>query len=60
MTRVELGSRIGLGTAPLGSTEQGPLWWGPQDETTAIRTIHARHCDLPRRTGPTLALHGAP
>ena len=41
MTRVELGSRIGLGTAPLGSTEQGPLWWGPQDETTAIRTIHA-------------------
>ena len=41
MRRVELGSRIGLGTAPLGSTEQGPLWWGPQDETTAIRTIHA-------------------
>ena len=38
---MELGSRIGLGTAPLGSTEQGPLWWGPQDETTAIRTIHA-------------------
>ena len=41
MTLVELGSRIGLGTAPLGSTEQGPLWWGPQDEATAVRTIHA-------------------
>ena len=38
---MELGSRIGLGTAPLGSSEDGPLWWGPQDETTAVRTIHA-------------------
>jgi aryl-alcohol dehydrogenase-like predicted oxidoreductase len=41
MTDVELGSRIGLGTAPLGSLEDGPLWWGPQDEATAIATIHA-------------------
>ena len=38
---MELGSRIGLGTAPLGSSEEGPLWWGPQDEATAILTIHA-------------------
>jgi aryl-alcohol dehydrogenase-like predicted oxidoreductase len=41
MTLVDLGSRIGLGTAPLGSREEGPLWWGPQDEATAISTIHA-------------------
>jgi aryl-alcohol dehydrogenase-like predicted oxidoreductase len=41
MTIVELGSTIGLGTAPLGSREEGPLWWGPQDEATAIATIHA-------------------
>jgi aryl-alcohol dehydrogenase-like predicted oxidoreductase len=41
MTIMELGSRIGLGTAPLGSREEGPLWWGPQDEATAVRTIHA-------------------
>jgi aryl-alcohol dehydrogenase-like predicted oxidoreductase len=41
MTLVDLGSRIGLGTAPLGSREEGPLWWGHQDEATAISTIHA-------------------
>ena len=38
---MELGSRIGLGTAPLGSLADGPLWWGPQDEATAIATIRA-------------------
>lgn len=31
----------GLGTAPLGSTAGGPLWWGEQDRTTAIRTVRA-------------------
>ena len=33
---MHLGSRIGLGTAPLGSMEDGPLWWGPQDRPTAV------------------------
>jgi aryl-alcohol dehydrogenase-like predicted oxidoreductase len=31
----------GLGTAPLGSTPDGPLWWGAQDRSTSIRTVHA-------------------
>ena len=38
---MHLGSRIGLGTAPLGSTEDGPLWWGPQDRSTAVATVRA-------------------
>jgi aryl-alcohol dehydrogenase-like predicted oxidoreductase len=38
---MRLGSRIGLGTAPLGSSEEGPLWWGPQDRGTAVATVRA-------------------
>ncbi len=38
---MRLGSHIGLGTAPLGSYEGGPLWWGPQDRTTAVATVRA-------------------
>ena len=38
---MRLGSRIGLGTAPLGSSEDGPLWWGPQDRSTAVATVRA-------------------
>jgi aryl-alcohol dehydrogenase-like predicted oxidoreductase len=38
---VNLRSRIGLGTAPLGSYEGGPLWWGPQDRSTAVATVRA-------------------
>ncbi|HEX6787039.1 MAG TPA: aldo/keto reductase [Acidimicrobiales bacterium] len=38
---MHLASRIGLGTAPLGSTVDGPLWWGPQDRSTAIATVRA-------------------
>jgi aryl-alcohol dehydrogenase-like predicted oxidoreductase len=38
---MRLGSRIGLGTAPLGSSEEGPLWWGPQDRATAVATVRA-------------------
>ena len=34
-----LASRFGLGTAPLGSLEAGPLWWGPQDRSTAVATV---------------------
>jgi aryl-alcohol dehydrogenase-like predicted oxidoreductase len=30
-----------LGTAPLGSYEGGPLWWGPQDRAESVRTIRA-------------------
>jgi aryl-alcohol dehydrogenase-like predicted oxidoreductase len=38
---VRLSSRVGLGTAPLGSYEGGPLWWGPQDRATAVATVQA-------------------
>lgn len=34
-------STCGLGTAPLGSRPDGPLWWGDQDRATAVRTIRA-------------------
>jgi aryl-alcohol dehydrogenase-like predicted oxidoreductase len=30
-----------LGTAPLGSSADGPLWWGHQDRATAIATVRA-------------------
>src|SRR5262245_8759384 len=36
-----LRNRFGLGTAPLGSYEGGPLWWGPQDRATAVLTVRA-------------------
>lgn len=32
-------STCGLGTAPLGSRPDGPLWWGDQDRAAAVRTI---------------------
>ena len=32
---------IGLGTAPLASSEDGPLWWGPQAHDERIATIVA-------------------
>jgi aryl-alcohol dehydrogenase-like predicted oxidoreductase len=38
---MQLRSRVGLGTAPLGSDENGPLWWGPQDRATAVATVRA-------------------
>ncbi len=41
MTRLKLGSRVGVGTAPLGSMPEGPLWWGPQDRDTARAAIQA-------------------
>jgi aryl-alcohol dehydrogenase-like predicted oxidoreductase len=28
-----------LGTAPLGSLPEGPLWWGPQDRDVAVATV---------------------
>jgi aryl-alcohol dehydrogenase-like predicted oxidoreductase len=31
---------VGVGTAPIGSGRDWPVWWGPQDETESIRTIH--------------------
>ena len=34
-------STCGLGTAPLGSRPDGPLWWGEQDRATAVRTVRA-------------------
>jgi aryl-alcohol dehydrogenase-like predicted oxidoreductase len=34
-------SRVGLGTAPLGSRVDGPLWWGPQDPLDAIDAVRA-------------------
>jgi aryl-alcohol dehydrogenase-like predicted oxidoreductase len=31
---------VGIGTAPIGSGRDWSVWWGPQDETESIRTIH--------------------
>jgi aryl-alcohol dehydrogenase-like predicted oxidoreductase len=33
-------TRVGVGTAPIGSGRDWPVWWGPQDEAESIRTIH--------------------
>lgn len=38
---VGLVSRVGLGTAPLGSRVEGPLWWGPQDPDEAVGAVRA-------------------
>jgi aryl-alcohol dehydrogenase-like predicted oxidoreductase len=32
---------VGVGTAPIGSTPDWWVWWGPQDESEAVRAIHA-------------------
>src|SRR5215471_15325961 len=32
-------TRIGIGTAPIGSTPDWRIYWGPQNENEAIRTI---------------------
>jgi aryl-alcohol dehydrogenase-like predicted oxidoreductase len=32
---------VGVGTAPIGSGRDWPVWWGPQDEGESIRTVHA-------------------
>lgn len=34
-------SRVGIGTAPIGSTLEWSIYWGPQDEREAIRAIEA-------------------
>lgn len=34
-------TRIGIGTAPIGSTPNWRIYWGPQDESESIRTIQA-------------------
>lgn len=31
---------VGVGTAPIGSGRDWPVWWGPQEEDESIRTIH--------------------
>lgn len=33
-------SRVGIGTAPIGSSSNWRVYWGPQDENSSIRTIH--------------------
>lgn len=38
---MHLRSPVGLGTAPLSSRRDGPLWWGPQDDGLSIATIEA-------------------
>jgi aryl-alcohol dehydrogenase-like predicted oxidoreductase len=38
---IGLRSRVGLGTVPLGSRVEGPLWWGPQDPAEAIGAVRA-------------------
>ena len=32
---------VGVGTAPIGSTREWNVYWGHQDQKTAIRTIQA-------------------
>ncbi|HEX9057428.1 MAG TPA: aldo/keto reductase [Ktedonobacterales bacterium] len=32
-------TRVGIGTAPMGSSPEWSVYWGPQDETDAIRAI---------------------
>ena len=32
-------TKVGVGTAPIGSTPEWRVWWGPQDEKSAIRAI---------------------
>jgi aryl-alcohol dehydrogenase-like predicted oxidoreductase len=32
-------TKVGVGTAPIGSTPEWSVYWGPQDEETAIKTI---------------------
>ena len=45
LERVQLGNsdlkitRVGIGTAPIGSSANWHVYWGPQDERTAIRAI---------------------
>jgi aryl-alcohol dehydrogenase-like predicted oxidoreductase len=34
-------TRVGIGTAPIGSTPDWRIYWGPQDESEAICTIEA-------------------
>ena len=34
-------TRVGIGTAPIGSTPGWRIYWGPQEESEAIRTIEA-------------------
>ena len=38
-------SAVGVGTAPLGSTPDWVIWWGPQDEREGVRAIQ-RALDL--------------
>ncbi len=38
---MHLRSPVGLGTAPLSSRRDGPLWWGPQNDALSIATIEA-------------------
>jgi aryl-alcohol dehydrogenase-like predicted oxidoreductase len=38
-------SPVGVGTAPIGSGRDWPVWWGPQDEEEAVRAIR-RALDL--------------
>jgi len=38
-------SPVGVGTAPIGSGRDWPVWWGPQDERDSIRAIQ-RALDL--------------
>jgi len=38
-------SVLGVGTAPIGSSRDWQIWWGPQDERAAVAAIH-RALDL--------------
>jgi hypothetical protein len=58
-------TRVGIGTAPIGSTPDWRVYWGPQSESEAIRAIEAA-LDIgvtpsPRSLPlPTSSSYGAP
>jgi aryl-alcohol dehydrogenase-like predicted oxidoreductase len=43
-TELEI-THVGVGTAPIGSGKDWPVWWGPQDIDQAVHAIH-RALDL--------------
>lgn len=38
---LHLASALGVGSAAFGSSREGPLWWGPQDDGDAVAAIRA-------------------
>src|SRR3989454_12517127 len=50
-------TKVGVGTAPIGSTPEWRIYWGPQDEKAAIKTIQTA-IDLGVNWKDTAPLYG--